>query len=233
MRSDATFGERFRLELIITGLILLVGICAVLNYAPITLSSKDEVGAAVMPQQLGQSDVLLILPDDTRNAETWPQMDFSFAWYNLLSQYIGPFTISLVSEISGTIQSRLIVVPQKAAETMTDAQIQLVFQAVQLGADLIIEMPTPEWSALTAIKRRAKVSTAIKHFTDAPNSPIQGLWRDQMMNTPIDTQVMRLDALEPAQHFIHGLRRPFARTRRRHRPLPPQLRCRTRLCARF
>ena len=81
-------------------------------------------------------------------------MDFSFAWYNVLSQYIGPFTISLVRDIqsAASLQSaHLIVVPQKTAETMTDAQIQLVYQAVQLGANLIIEMPSPEWSSLTAM----------------------------------------------------------------------------------
>ncbi len=198
MRSDSTIGDRFRVELIAVGIALILGICALLNYAPITISSKDEAGTAVMPQQLGQSDVLLILPDSTETAASWPQMDFSFAWYNLLSQYVGPFSISLVRDIqsSSSLQAHLIVVPQKTAEMMTDAQIQLVYQAVQLGANLLIEMPSPEWSSLTAIKRRAKVSTAIKHFTDAPNSPLQGVWRDQMLNTPIDSQVMRLDALD-------------------------------------
>ena len=198
MRSDSTFSSRFWVELTALGIALVLGICALLNYSPITISSKDGVGTAVMPQQLGQSDVLLILPDTTDTATSWPQMDFSFAWYNLLSQYVGPFTISLARDIqsSSALQAHLIIVPQKTAESMTESQIQLVFQAVQLGANLIIEMPTPEWSNLTAIKRRAKVSTAIKHFTDAPNSPLQGLWRDQMLNTPIDSQVMRLDALD-------------------------------------
>ena len=171
MKSDASFFQRFRVECILIAILILVAICALLHHFPLVFSSEDESGMAVMPQQLGQSDVLLILPESNENALTYPQLDFSFAWYNTLSQYVGPFTIALSRDIkqASEVQYRLIVVPQKTAEVLTDTQIQFISQAVQLGSTLIIEMPPPEWASLTAIKSRAKVSSSIKHFTDAPN----------------------------------------------------------------
>ena len=198
MRSDATFFQRFRVECILTGILIIVVICVLLHHFPITVSSEDAAGLAVMPQQLGQSDILLILPENNENAPAYSQLDFSFAWYNLLSQYAGPFTIALTGDIkeAADLQYRLIVIPQRSAESMTDAQIQIVSQAVQLGTTLIIEMPSPEWAPLTSIKSRSKESSSIKHFTDAPNSPLTGNWRDQLLNVPLDTQVMRLDALD-------------------------------------
>ena len=99
MRSDATFFQRFRVECILIGILILVVICVLLHHFPITVSSEDEAGLAVMPQQLGQSDVLLILPENNDNAPVYSQLDFSFAWYNLLSQYVGPFTIALAGDI--------------------------------------------------------------------------------------------------------------------------------------
>ena len=198
MRSDATVFQRFRVEIILILVLVVFAICVLLHHFPLTISSDDDAGLAVMPQQLGQSDVLLILPDSNENAQTYPQLDFSFAWYNLLSQYVGPFSIALSKDIrqATDVQYHLIIVPQRTAETMSDAQIQFISQAVQLGSTLIVEMPSPEWASLTAIKSHSKISSSIKHFTDAPNSPLSGNWRDQLLNTPLDTQVMRLDTLD-------------------------------------
>lgn len=188
--------KRFKVDIIILLILLALCLGALLHHFPIRFSSDDAAGTAMMPQQLGQSGVLLILPDRNENARAYTDVDFSFAWYNLLSQYVGPFGIALASSISGPVQAQLIVVPQKTAESMTESQIQAITQSVQRGATLILEMPTPEWGALTAVKRNAKTSAAIKHLTDAPNSPLAGIWRDQLLNTPLDTQVLRIDTLD-------------------------------------
>lgn len=198
MRSNAAFSKRFKIDVIALLCLFVLGSAVLLHHFPITISSNDDAGTAIMPQQLGQSGILLILPDKTENAQTFQTLDFSFAWYNLLSQYAGPFSIMLARDVqaASVAQAQLIVVPQKSAESLTENQIQAVGQAVQKGASLIIEMPTPEWASLTAVKRRNKVNSAIRHLTDAPNSPLTGAWRDHLLNSPLDTQVLRIDALD-------------------------------------
>ena len=198
MRNDSAFSQRFKVDLIILLILFVLGIGALLHHFPITFSSSDESGVAIMPQQLGQSGILLILPDKAENAQSFQTLDFSFAWYNLLSQYAGPFNIALAHDVqsAAALQAQLIVVPQKTAETLGENQIQLIAQAVQKGASLVIEMPTPQWASLTAVKCHNKVNSAIRHFTDAPNSPIAGAWRDHLLNSPLDTQVLRIDALD-------------------------------------
>ncbi|MBQ9818099.1 MAG: hypothetical protein IJM59_11650 [Proteobacteria bacterium] len=198
MRSESSFTHRFRIDLIILLILFVIGLGTLLHHFPVTISSNDATGTVLMPLQLGQSGTLLILPDTPENAETFSGLDFSFAWYNLLTQYVGTFGIAQTRDIqsASAMQAQLIVVPQRSAESMSESQIQIIAQAVQKGATLIVEMPTPEWAPLTAIKRRTKVNTSIKHFTDATNSPLSGTWRDHLLNTPLDTQVMRLDALD-------------------------------------
>lgn len=198
MRSESSITYRFKVDLIILLILIVVCIMAALHHFPLTFASNDESATAIMPQQLGQAGILLVLPDQPENAQNYQSMNFAFAWYNFLSQYAGPFSIILSRDVQSAaiLQAQVIVVPQKTAELLSDTQIQLIGQAVQKGATLVIEMPTPEWSALTAIKRRNKVNSAIRHFTDAPNSPLTGAWRDHLLNSPLDTQVLRVDALE-------------------------------------
>ena len=196
--SSNSFAHRFKIDLILILILIGIAVCVLLHHFPVTFSTTDKTGTALMPQQLGHSGVLFVLPDNAENASSYPGMDFSFAWYNLLSQYVGSFSIVLAGQIQSAVelQSQLIVVPQRTAQTMSEAQIQYITQAVQKGAVLIVEMPSPEWAPLTAIKRNAKANSSIKHLTDAPNSPLTGQWRDHLLNTPLDTQIMRLDALD-------------------------------------
>ncbi|MBQ9394643.1 MAG: hypothetical protein IJU23_03870 [Proteobacteria bacterium] len=198
MRSESSISHRFKVDLIILAVVIVFGILAALHHFPIKFSSHDEPASAMMPKQFGQAGILLVLPDQPENAQNYQSMNFAFAWYNFLSQYAGPFSIILCRDVQSAaiLQAQVIVVPQRSAELLSETQIQLIGQAVQKGATLVIEMPTPEWSALTAIKRRNKVNSAIRHFTDAPNSPLTGAWRDHLLNSPLDTQVMRVDALE-------------------------------------
>ena len=197
MISETSLLHRFRFDLILLGILVFVAACVLLARFPWTVTTQDASGAAVMPQQLGQSGVLLVIPEGSDTATTFPAMDFSFAWYNLLTQYVGPIAIALVPEVGKEpITAQLIVIPQKAAESFTDRQIAQVEQAVQRGATLILEMPTPAWASLTAMKRNARGNSTIKHFTDAPNSPLPGAYRDHLLNTPLDTQVLRLDTLD-------------------------------------
>lgn len=198
MRSDASFTQRFLFESILFGLLIILSLGALLHHFPITFSTQDDIAGSVMPQQLGQSDVLLVLPDSSVSAQSYPQLDFSFAWYNFLSQYVGPFTIALAGDIkdASSLPYRLIVIPQQSAECFSAEQIQMVTRAVELGATLILEMPSHEWHHLTAIEQRPKISPSIKHFTDAPNTPLTGSARDQLLNTPLDTQAMRLDSVD-------------------------------------
>lgn len=222
MRFNARFSQRFKIDFIILGILLCIAVGVLLHHFPIKFSSDDDVAAAVMPQQLGQSGILLILPSENTHAQTYAEIDFSFGWYNLLSQVAGAFNIALTTGIqsSASLQVQLIVVPQKTAETLNETQIQLISQAVQRGANLIVEMPTPAWSSMTGIKRRTKVSSTIKHLTDAPNSPLSGVFRDQLLNTPLDTQVLRLDALDsetlPSDALLLELDGAIAHYRRQH-----------------
>lgn len=218
MKNDASFGERFAVEIIAMSLVLIVGMALLLQHFPLTFSSQDESGAAVMPQQLGQSDVLLILPETQEIAESWTTFDFSFAWYNFLSQSMGAFSIALTGEIVSPPKAQIIVVPQRSAEKMSKVQIEAIAQAVERGATLLIEMPPPSWSALTGVKRRVKVSATIKHLTDAQNSLLPPKWRDHLLNTPLDMQAMRLEMLDaeplPPQSLLLELDGAIAHYRR-------------------
>ncbi len=220
MRSNSAFSQRFKIDLIVLLILFVIGGGALLHHFPITFSSSDEAATATMPQNLGQSGILLVLPDKFENAQTFQTLDFSFAWYNLLLQYAGSFSIVLSRDLqsAAALQAQLIVIPEKTAESMSETQIQLVAQAVQKGATLIIEMPQPEWASLTAIKRRNKVNSAIRHLTDAPNSPLSGAWRDHLLNSPLDTQVLRIDALDsetlPADAMLLELDGSIAHYRR-------------------
>ena len=77
--------KRFKVDIIILLILLVFVLGALLHHYPIRFSSDDAAGTAMMPQQLGQSGVLLILPDRNENARAYSDVDFSFAWYNLLS----------------------------------------------------------------------------------------------------------------------------------------------------
>lgn len=198
MKSDSSWFHRFKIDLILIAILAVGALAWGIHRHPFTLSTSDPFAAAVMPQQLGQSSILLVLPDNAPTAESFPGYDFSFAWYNALSQTFGPFSIALVRDIQSAqdLRAQLIVIPQKTAEAFSESQIQLVSQAVQQGASLVIEMPPPEWAPLTGTKRRTKGSSAIKRLTDAPNSPLTSTWREQLLNIPLDTQVLRIDSLD-------------------------------------
>lgn len=152
----------------------------------------------MLPPQMGSGDVLLVLPDENRVATQFSDLDFSFAWYNLLTQEVGPFSIDLTSNIvdASFRGARLIIVPRRTAASFSEEQVEFVMQAVQAGASLLIEMPTPQWAALTAVKRKAQTTAAIKRLTDAPNSPLPTAYRDLLLNIPLDTQVLRIDTLD-------------------------------------
>lgn len=208
MHGDSSFFRRFRIDFILLGILGCVCLGYVVDAHPIRISGSDTPGAASMPQQLGQSNVLLILPDTTQNAESYPEMDFSFAWYNAMSQVIGPFSIALTRQIrtyDDLAQARLIVIPQNAAEQMSEAQIQSVAQSVQLGASLIIEMPGHAWAPVTGMRLNTRGNAAMKRVTDAPNSPLSGTYKEHLLNVPIDTRVMRMDASDPEAMSSNGL----------------------------
>ena len=208
MQGDSSFIKRFKIEFILLGVLACVCLGYVVDAHPIRISRSDTPGAASMPQQLGQSNILLILPDTTQTAESYPEMDFSFAWYNAMSQVIGPFSIALTRQIQSSedlAQARLIVIPQNAAEQMNEAQIQSVAQSVQLGASLILEMPGHAWAPVTGMRLNTRGNATIKRVTDAPNSPLSGTYKDHLLNTPIDTRVMRMDASNPEALPSNGL----------------------------
>lgn len=196
MKSDSAFKNRFKIDLAILTAVLLLSAIGLLNKFPIKISAQDDAAPAAMPQQLGQSNVLLVLPDETQSATQFPEMDFSFAWYNAIAQYVGPFSITLARDIENHANANIIIIPQNAAQAFSNDQIETVKRRVEAGATLVIEMPAPAWEPLTAIKRRAKTSSAIKRLTDATNSPLTAAFRDNLLNTPLDTQILRIDALD-------------------------------------
>ena len=79
MQGDSSFIKRFKIDFILLGVLACVCLGYVVDAHPIRISRSDTPGAASMPQQLGQSNILLILPDTTQTAESYPEMDFSFA----------------------------------------------------------------------------------------------------------------------------------------------------------
>lgn len=198
MKSDASFVHRFRIDFILLSIIIILVCVVLLNRYPIKISKEDTAVGAVMPQQMGASSVLLILPDTTVTAESFAEMDFSLAWYNVLTQMVGPFRIALAKDIKtlSDLDAQLIVIPQRTGDLFTEAQIQLISQVVSDGASLIIEMPKATWSPLTALKHHARSESALKRLSDAPNSPLTNVYRDQLMQIPLDTQMMRVDSLD-------------------------------------
>lgn len=198
MRNDSSFSSRFKVDLIILGILIVVGLAVLLHKFPLQFSSSDSAASAAMPQQMGVSEVLLVLPAEGQNALIFEDLDFSFAWYNTLAQEFGAFNIELSSNITDDRfhDAKIVVIPAKTAATFSDAQIQSALSAIDKGAIFIVEMPPPTWAPITAIKRKINTSAAIKRFTDAPNSPLGAEFREHLLNTPLDTKVLRIDALD-------------------------------------
>lgn len=199
MQREFSFFHRFKLDIIVLIGIILIGLGAILHHFPITISRDDAYGVAAMPQQLGQANILLILPETVQTTNNYPDMDFSFAWYNAMSQIFGPFSITLTNRIRSAndlSNAKIIVIPQNAAAQMNDDQIQLIAQNVQLGASLIIEMPGQAWTPITGVRLHSRGNSAIKRITAAPNSPLTGKYRDALLDVPLDTRVMRMDTSE-------------------------------------
>ncbi len=198
MRNESALTVRFKADIILVMLLVLILGLVVIAHHPFEMTSEDAHAHAMMPPQMGMGEAVLVLPSTSEVASTFDALDFSFAWYNLMTQEIGPFSIALASEVTAETFSemRLIVIPRKTAQTMSEAQIELVENAVTHGASLVVEMPTPAWSSLTSVKRKAQANSAIRHFTDAPNSPLTESLRDALLNFPLATQIMRIDALD-------------------------------------
>lgn len=200
MRNESAFTTRFKFDIILFLVLALIATCIYLDRHPFRLMSEDALGHAMMPPQLGRGETLLIIPSPTQLSQNFEDLDFSFAWYNVLTQEIGPFSIALSDELKDEDldKIRLIIIPRKTAALLNESQIALIENAVTQGKTLLIEMPDPNWAALTAIRRTPQTGAAIRHFTDAPNSPLPAALRDALLNFPLDTQVLRLDTLDNA-----------------------------------
>ena len=198
MRNESAITVRFKVDFILLAILIVVIGCVVLSFHPFEVTSEDERGQALMPEQMGHGEVALVVPSTTTLADTFGALDFSFAWYNVLTQEVGPFSFlfpEMVTEqkLAGM---RLIVVPRRAAAAMNETQIAAVETAVSRGASLLLEMPTPAWASLTAVKRKAQNSASIKRLTNAQNSPLPQTLKDSLLNFPLETQVLRIDALD-------------------------------------
>ncbi len=198
MRNESALTVRFKIDFILIVLLIIVAAFAFVASHPFETSASDERGTAQLPPQMGHGEVLLVLPAQTNQADTFDALDFSFAWYNALTQEIGPFSIALPNDVNEQLLSdiRLIVVPKRAAVDLTETQIATIEAAVTRGASLLIEMPTPAWAALTSIRQKSQSNSTIKRFTDAPNSPLPTSLRDTLLNFPLETQVLRIDSLD-------------------------------------
>ena len=198
MRNESALTVRFKTDIILILILALIALGILITRHPFHLTTEDALAQAMMPPQLGRGETLLILPAETHVAQEFEDLDFSFAWYNYLSQEIGPFSIALTDDLSDAAFDaiRLIVVPRRSAALMNAAQIGMIETAVSKGASLLIEMPDPAWSNLTAVKQKPQTGNAIRHFTDAPNSPLPADLKDALLNFPLDTQVLRLETLD-------------------------------------
>ena len=198
MRNESAITVRFKADIILILILLLISICLFIGRHPFLMRSEDVPGHAMMPPQIGHGETLLILPSQTHIGQTFEDLDFSFAWYNMLTQEIGPFSIALADELSDNAfeNIRLIVIPRRTAAMMNESQIAVIEAAVTQGRSLLIEMPEPNWANLTAIRQNPQTGTAIHHFTDAPNSPLPADLRDALLNFPLDTQILRLETLD-------------------------------------
>lgn len=198
MRNESAITVRFKIDMILILILVLISIGVFIGRHPFLIKAEDASGHAMMPPQIGHGETLLILPTQTYIGQTFEDLDFSFAWYNVLTQEIGPFSIALADELNDTAfeNIRLIVIPRRTAALMNESQIAAIETAVTQGRSLLIEMPEPQWANLTAIRQKAQGGTAIHHFTDAPNSPLPADLRDALLNFPLDTQVLRLETLD-------------------------------------
>ena len=198
MRNESALTVRFKTDIILILILIVIGLGILITRHPFHLTSEDSLAPAMMPPQLGHGETLLILPAETHVAQTFEELDFSFAWYNYLTQEIGPFSIALTDDLNDAAfeSIRLIVIPRRTAALMNAAQIGMVETAVTRGASLLIEMPDPAWANLTAVKQKPQTGNAIRHFTDAPNSPLPADLKDALLNFPLDTQVLRLETLD-------------------------------------
>ena len=71
MQGDSSFIKRFIIDFILLGVLACICLGYVVDAHPIRIARSDTPGAASMPQQLGQSNILLILPDSKQREEPY------------------------------------------------------------------------------------------------------------------------------------------------------------------
>ncbi len=200
VRNESSLLSRFKFDLMIILALGCIGLGAWLNHHPISFESDDATQDGELPPQIGRADVLLVLPHHADNPERFEHLDFSFAWYNAMAQEIGPFNITLSNQLGPNQlhQLSLLVVPATSAILLDEAQITAIQRYVEEGGVLILEMPTPSWAALSGIALPLSINHNAKRITAAPTSPLQGELLQHLMDTPLNTRVMRIEALDSA-----------------------------------
>jgi hypothetical protein len=205
LRKDHGFLSRFKYDLgLLTLLALLLG-GVLLNAHPFQFDAEDIEIDGALPPQVGRGDTLLLLPASDSVAETFGELDFSFAWYNTLAQEVGPFRIQLGSALARADlqQLQLVVVPARVAHSLDAASIALLLDFVEKGGSLIVEMPSPSWVKLTGIQENPGYAKSMKQLTAAVGSSLQGDFRLHLLDTPISGPLMRLDLLDISA-IAHG-----------------------------
>lgn len=196
MRRDS-FLYRFRFDLLILGILLLIGIGAWFNHSPITLEHTEEEMVGIAPPSVGRSDVLLLLPTPpTEHGATFSDLDFSLAWYNTLAQEVGPFLAEPATTLSEGMLTgiHLVVVPATTAAQMEPEGITLLTGYAMGGGSIIIELPGPRWAPITGIRHAVTLGRWGKRITAAEDSPLQGDFQAKLLDTPLQTRLLRLDA---------------------------------------
>lgn len=199
VRKEQSFVSRFKYDLIVLVLLGLVGTGMWLNRHPFTFDGEDDaVAGGEVPPQIGNGDVLLVVPDSSAGGGEFNDLDFSFAWYNALAQEVGPFAL----QVSGAFGPEdlvgigLVIVPARASVLLEPPQIAVLRSWVEGGGSLVVEMPGPSWAALSGVKEPVLIGRSTKAITAAAGSLLQGDIGKHLLDTPLHSRMLRLDTVE-------------------------------------
>jgi len=198
LHKDRSFVSRFKYDIAVLVVLALVGVGVLLNHFPFSFDAEDAEVTGETPPQIGNGEVLLVVPDGDLPEGEWDDLDFSFAWYNSLAQEIGPFSLQVTGAFApDDLQDvTLAVIPARSAVLLEPPQIALLQGWIERGGSVIVEMPGPSWSQITGITEPVLVGRSAKAVTAVSASPLQGEVGEHLLDVPLHSRMLRLDTVE-------------------------------------
>ncbi len=192
-----TLRESLKKDAIALGICLALGLAYMAHNSPLEVSLGDPTASGTAPPSpTHPCDTLLVTVDPPLPEEevptTFSTLDMGWGWYSILSQEVGCFKHTALSDISSTTFStmRLVVVPASAARAMRSEHIDSLRRWMEQGGLLLVEQPDPRWNSATGVPISAAPHRITRRITAASGSTLRGALRDALVASPLTTTMV-------------------------------------------